>query len=290
MNFIRQLPKKAIFRGYRILLGLMPVRIAATVEFRRKRGTWPNVDRPLSFSEKIQWRKIYGDQSTYTRLADKVAVKAHVRSILGDDFLIPTIWEGTTLPNRLPSDWPIPFIIKANHGSGMNQFVRDSQIEWHKIKKRCRKWMRTPYRRYLGERFYSSIERKLLVEPVIADDPMDYKFYVFDGRVEYVHVDTGRFKQHKRCFFDRSWNRLPFSLEYPVEHREIPRPQHLTEMIAAAEKLAADLDFVRIDFYDLPSGPKFGEMTFAPGSGYEAFDPPEYDLILGHQWQIREKD
>lgn len=290
MKFLETLIKKVAIRAYRISLGLLPVRAAAVIEFRRKRGRWPNIGNPRTFSEKIQWRKIYGDQATYTKLADKAAVKAHVRDVLGDRFVIPTVWEGKELPRHLPSDWPIPFIIKANHGSGMNQFIRDSGADWRKIDKICRKWMRTPYRKYLGERFYSAIKRKLLVEPVIADSPMDYKFYVFDGKAEYVHVDTGRFTEHKRCFFDRHWNRLPFSLEYPIDENEISRPPHLSEMIAAAEKLGSGLDFVRIDFYDLPDGPKFGEMTFAPGSGYESFDPPEYDSILGHHWRLKRED
>lgn len=277
--------KQTLFLAYLATLGVLPVRAAVMIEYRRKLGGWPDIDNPRTFNEKIQWRKIHGDHATYARLADKIAVKAHVREVLGEAFVIPTLWEGKELPDRNARDWPAPFVVKANHGSGMNQFVFNTQaFDWSKVEKSCRKWMRKPYRKYLGERFYSAIERKILVEPLIADNPIDYKFYVFDGRAEYIHVDTGRFLQHKRCFFDRNWTRLPFSLEYPIEDREIPCPPHLGEMIAAAEKLGAGLDFVRIDFYDLPDGPKFGEMTFAPGSGYELFNPLEYDSTLGSHW------
>ena len=42
--------------------------------------------------------------------------------------------------------------------------------------------------------------------------------------------------------------------------------------------------FVPIDFYEVGDVPKFGEMTFYPGAGLDAFDPPEWDLKLGKFW------
>lgn len=55
-------------------------------------------------------------------------------------------------------------------------------------------------------------------------------------------------------------------------------------MIEGAEALAHDLDFVRIDFYEIDGRPRFGEMTFYPGSGLDPFDPAELDIIMGALW------
>jgi hypothetical protein len=55
-------------------------------------------------------------------------------------------------------------------------------------------------------------------------------------------------------------------------------------MIEIAETLGAPFDFVRIDLYDLPDGPRFGEITFTPGSGFERFYPDNYDRVLGDFW------
>ena len=71
---------------------------------------------------------------------------------------------------------------------------------------------------------------------------------------------------------------------YPSDPRPIPKPLSLGRMIEAAEILAEDLPFVRIDFYEVGDVPKFGEMTFYPGAGLDAFDPPEWDLKLGKFW------
>jgi hypothetical protein len=55
-------------------------------------------------------------------------------------------------------------------------------------------------------------------------------------------------------------------------------------MVGIARTLSAEFPFVRVDLYDLPSGPLFGELTFSPGAGLMRFDPPEYDEIVGSWW------
>lgn len=52
-------------------------------------------------------------------------------------------------------------------------------------------------------------------------------------------------------------------------------------MIEFSEKLAEGIPFVRIDFYEIDRKLYFGEMTFFPGSGFEEFDPVEWDNKLG---------
>ena len=49
----------------------------------------------------------------------------------------------------------------------------------------------------------------------------------------------------------------------------------------AAETLGRHFSFATIDFYDLPEGPKFGEITFTPSSGHKRFTPDEHDMRLG---------
>ena len=61
-------------------------------------------------------------------------------------------------------------------------------------------------------------------------------------------------------------------------------PTSIHEMTAAAEKLAQNFDFLRCDFYEVDGKPRFGEIIFYPGSGYDRFDPPELDEWLGLLW------
>lgn len=269
----------------RLLLKLGP-ESAIRLDYLRCHGRLPNLRSPRRFSEKVQYRKLYGDQPLFTRLADKLLVKEFVAEIAGSDLVVPTLWHGTTLPPLQERRWALPFVIKSNHGCGWNRFVRvQEDVDWKAIEGDCAKWIATDYKPYLGERWYNRIDRKLLVEPLIGDNLRDYKFFVFGGKVKFMEVDTDRFSRHKRCFYDPQWRRLEFSLGYPLETRPIEKPIHLATMLDVAEKLASGFDFVRVDLYDLEQGPKFGELTFTPDSGHKRFRPDKYDFIFGDLWR-----
>ena len=54
-----------------------------------------DLEHPKSFSEKLQWLKLYDRNPRYTQLCDKYEVKAIVGDIIGHEYLIPTlgVWE-----------------------------------------------------------------------------------------------------------------------------------------------------------------------------------------------------
>jgi hypothetical protein len=268
---------------YRKAYIALPPKASISLQFLREQKRLVSFRDPVDFSDKIQVRKLTTDDPRFTRLSDKVLAKDHAAGALGDEWIIPTLWSGTELPNDPP--WPLPFVVKANHASGWNIFVRDLS-HWEQVRDTAHSWLSMPWKEHLHERHYNKIDRQILVEPLIGDggDLPDYKFFVFHGRAHLVQVDTGRFTDHRRAFYDRDWQLQPFGLKYPRETRLLPRPAHFDQMTWAAERLAADFDFVRVDFYDLPEGPKFGEMTFTPGSGFEPFEPREYDRVLGDLW------
>ena len=268
-------------------LAVMPPSWALRIQFVRAMGYQPNFRSPRTFSERLQVRKLrVPDLELYARLADKIAVKAYVSELIGAKYLIPTLWSGTTLPPRGERTWPVPFVFKANHGSGLNHLVRDpADLNWARIEALAAEWLTAPSQPYLHEIWYNHIPRQLLVEPLIGDGPLnDYKFFVFGGRVHYAQVDSRRFTDHRRTFFSPSWEPQSFRLRFECEIDQLPRPTHLQEMIEVAERLGAGFDFVRVDLYDLPEGPLFGELTFTPGAGFDPFHPPEYDQRLGDLW------
>ena len=246
---------------------------------------WPDFARPRRFNELVQARKLHDRDPLLPRLADKVLVKDYVAERIGADWLIPTLWHGRELPEQPP--WPRPFVVKSSHGSQQCRFVRSADDAWEPIRRAARGWVATNYGAILGEWLYGQIPAQILVEPFIGTGgelPLDYKLFVFGGRTEFVQVDTDREHGHKRAIFDRDWNRLPLRLQYPIDPRKIEPPASLTEMMRAAEALAEDIDFVRIDFYEVGGRPLFGEMTFYPGSGLDRFDPPSFDLLFGERW------
>jgi hypothetical protein len=244
---------------------------------------------PRTHNEKIQRVKIFNRDPRLPQRADKIRVKDFVRDRLGGEWVTPTLWHGKHLPPPEQRTWPIPFVIKANNGSGWNFFVRrESDLDWRQIESLTAEWQIRPYGAEWGEWLYGQISPALLVEPFIgelSELPVDYKLWTFGGKVQIVVVGTDRDTGLKYTIFDSSWKRLPVEITaYPTDPRPIAKPRSLSRMIEAAQILAEDLPFVRIDFYEVGGVPKFGEMTFYPGAGLDAFDPPEWDIKLGRLW------
>ena len=258
--------------------------------FVRDYGREPTMDwNKATFSDKIFLRKVVDRNPLLPLLADKVNVKGYVAQRIGRECVIPTIWSGRQLSESVLRTIEYPFVLKASHGSGWNIFIRNEQeFDFSQIQEKCDLWLSKKYGLILGEWLYSQIEPQILVEPLVSDDcslPLDYKIFVFHGIAAYIQVDTDRETEHKRCFFDRNWNRQEFGLKFPLETRAIKPPHSLSRMLAAAECLCEGIDFARVDFYEVGKKPLFGEMTFYPDSGGEKFFPASWDDEFGKLWK-----
>ena len=236
--------------------------------------------RPGRFTEWVQWRKLHERDPRIPPLMDKLAVKDHVASELGPHWVTPTLFHGDALPER--PEWEAPFVVKARHSSNRNVFVRTADADWDSIRSTAAGWCRETYGLVLDEWLYRDVPPGVMVEPFLGrggELPIDYKIYVFGGRARCVKVDRDRETGHWRALYDLAWR----PLWAPPGWAHEPPPASLDAMIAAAEQLGRDFDFVRVDFYDLDGSPRFGEMTFYPGSGLSPL-PRQLDYWLGGLW------
>jgi hypothetical protein len=270
------------------LLLALPLRARISLDFFRHQGKFPRLDSPHTFSEKIARRKLFDRDPRMPILTDKILVKQHVMEVLGAEWVIPTLWSGEKLPPRSERNWPIPYVLKANHGSSWNIFVRSEEDQdWDQIEKFMQSWLKTTFGQVYGEWLYTQIKPGLLVEPFVGTGgiaPPDYKLFVFAGRTELIQVDLGRLQKHRQFFYDTKWNRQPITYVCPDDGEEIEPPASLAKMISAADLLGAHFPFVRIDLYEIGGEPKFGEFTFYPNSGNVPFKPESVELELGRLW------
>lgn len=189
------------------------------------------------------------------------------------------MWTGNILPDN--PDWQFPFILKASHGCNQNIVCFDS-ADYAEARRRAARWTDRPYGMWLDEWAYRDVPRGFIVEPYLgvrATLPVDYKIYVFGGKAELIQVHIDRNGDHRWILYDREWNQISKLCEEPMS-----APASLASMLAHAELIARDFDFARVDFYEIGGVPKFGEITFYPGSGLDPFDPPELDLAIGEMW------
>ena len=65
---------------------------------------------------------------------------------------------------------------------------------------------------------------------------------------------------------------------------KIAAPLPLKVMIEAAECLAADFEFLRVDFYVLGAQWLIGELTNSPGAGFGRFYPESFAEAMAAHW------
>ena len=267
--------------------------VSAHLRFFRTHRRIARLTRPRSFSDFVTRRALFDRDERFSSLADKIEAKQVVSRILGPAWTIPSLFEGERLPDRRDRRWPLPYVIKASHGSNMNLFIRTAaDLDWDRIEAVVDGWLETRFSRSLRERFYDDIHPRLLVEPLLGDPealPTDFKFFCFAGRWEYAMVQSDRAKALRIAVMDRDWRMLPLRYSYPQPAQAPQRPKTLEGLAAAAETLAAPFDFVRVDFYEINGAPLFGEFTFTPGGGVEIFDPYQFNLEFGSKWRAAER-
>ena len=186
--------------------------------------------------------------------------------------------------------------MKCNHGSGWNIIVHDkTQLNLAEAKKKMDIWMHSNYAFRAGlEMHYKRIRPRIVVEEYLENqnkDLYDYKLFCINGKVYMCWVDSGRYIDHKRDFFNANWEHMPVLCEYPNANVMPQKPKDFEKMKELAEKLAKGFPQVRVDFYVLNDGTiKFGEMTFTSGTGADRYNPLVYDRIIGKQIILKGKN
>lgn len=264
--------------------------------FKQLRGYDLNLDSPISFSEKVVWKKLYDRNPLLTITADKYRVRKYLEQVLGksvaENILVPLLYV-TDNPDDIPFDeLPDKYIIKANHGSHWNIIVNDTEIDRQKIISNCKKWLKQRYGLVKNEWAYKNIEPKIIIEELLIDEkgniPKDYKFFIFHGVCREVMVFSDRFSERgKRVLsYDRNWNCVS---RQTIRRSGIEeeKPETFPQMLDIAEKLGNDFDFVRVDLYTINKKVFFGELTHYPMSGSSLPMPRERDIEFGKYWNLR---
>ena len=272
-------------RGY---LKNMPDDVYLSRMFKAKVGYPLNLTSPKTFNEKLQWLKLHDRKPIYTTMVDKYAVKDYVASIIGEQYIIPTlgVWDNfddidfDALPNQ--------FVLKCTHDSGGLVICKDkSKLDIKKAKKKINKSLHRNYYYMFREWPYKDVKPRIIAEKYMEDhstsELRDYKFFCFGGTAKCYKVDFDRFVSHKANYFTSDGELMKLGEEVcpPNFEKDIPIPENLNKMKEFAEKLSATLPFLRADFYDVDGKVYFGELTFYPASGFGKFIFDGNDELLG---------
>ena len=250
---------------------------------------------PETFNQKIQFRKLYDNNPLYSICADKYRVREYVKEKIGEEYLIPLYLVTDKLTEEQWDKLPNSFVAKANHDSGTVKIVKDkNKVDKKKIIKELNMSLKFDYGVLSMEKFYSNIPRKIIVEKYLGDNIEDYKFHIFNTNIDedkiFLQVDGDRFIEHKRSFYDENQRKLNLKItsafdfyEYDLE-KKIKKEQW-KKMKEITKKLSEDFKYVRVDIFNIDDKIYFGEITFCHGSGFEDFEPIEWDYKFGSYWK-----
>jgi hypothetical protein len=279
----------AIKRLHRAVINQFPVPQKRALLYLGAFGRLPRLRHPRTFTEKVNWRIIHDRRPIIAMMADKLATKEFVSSTCPDVVVPKSLWAGTDIAELAAVDLPQHWVLKPNHGTGAVHFGTGSP-NLIDLRQRTAGWLDEVLWQENCQWAYTQARRLLLVEERIGPPgqvPADYKFLVFDGVVRAVSVDTGRFRAgHSRRYYDAEWAPLDVVVEGATLGPITPPPASLGTMTKVAEHLGGELDFVRVDLYDVDGEVWFGELTAYPGAWLDPYRPRSFDLELGGHWQL----
>ena len=273
---------------FRKLSRLIPDRIYLQIVYFKHFRRFINFNSPKTFNEKIQWLKLNYRNEEDTKLVDKYRVKQYITKLIGEEYVIPTLGVWKNVDDIDFKSLPEKFVLKCNNDSGGIVICKNKKdFDEVKAKSFLKERLKNNGYWYGREWPYKNVKPCIIAEKYMEDsiskDLKDYKFFCFNGSMEFFDIDIDRFIEHRSNYYDRNGNFLPFGKTYcpPDYTKKIEMPKNLDKMIELAETISHNTVLSRIDFYEIDGQVYFGEITFYPGSGFSPFTDEKWDYKLG---------
>lgn len=275
----------------------IPDRIYLCILFKKLMGRRLNLQNPQTFSEKLQWLKLYDRRPEYTTMVDKYAVKKYVSDKIGEQYIIPTlgVWESfdeidfSKLPNQ--------FVLKCTHDSGGLVICKNKNtFDIQDAKAKIEKSLKNNYYYSSREWPYKKVKPRIIAEEYMEDtqtsELRDYKFFCFNGKVKMLFIASDRQSKNEETkfdFFDIDFKHIDVRNGHPNASVPPEKPSQFELMKTLAEKLSVDIPQVRVDFYEVDGRVYFGEITFFHWGGFVPFEPSKWDKTFGDWIELPKK-
>ena len=283
---------------FRFLYKYVPDSIFLKIKYWAMLGKRLDLNNPISFNEKLQWLKIHDRNIEYCRMVDKYSAKEYVASIIGNQYIIPTLGVWDCFDEIDFDSLPDQFVLKCTHDSGGLVICRDkSKFDIAAAKKKIEKSQKNNYFYEGREWQYKYVKPRIIAEKYMDDGHeglRDYKFFGFNGVNKFLYVSEG-LENHSTArisFYDFEGNQLPFKRkDYKSFDGKIDFPPNMDKLKEISDKLVNAIGsvFVRTDFYNISGDIYFSEITFSPCGGMIPFSPEEWDEKIGEWLDISTK-
>ncbi|MGM9551701.1 MAG: ATP-grasp fold amidoligase family protein [Clostridia bacterium] len=288
--------KMVLFLGRRGLFNWMSDEKYIKIAYKAMTHKKLDLKNPTTFNEKLQWLKLNDRKDIYTTMVDKYLVKEYVKNIIGEEHIIPTIGVWDSFDKIDFDSLPDKFVLKCTHDSGGLVICNDkSKLNKEAAKAKINTCLTKNYFWQCREWPYKNVKPRIIAESYMednsgADELSDYKIFTFNGEPKTIlTIRGGHLDESKtdRRMYDTDWNLLDVGFRgKPIVKESEPKPKELDEMLEYAKILSKDTKHLRCDFYICNGKVYFGELTFYHMSGFEQFEPEEFNTTLGNYIQL----
>lgn len=248
-----------------------------------------DLENPKTFTDKLQWLKLYDRNPVYTTMVDKYEAKNYVAGIIGKEHIIPTIAICDNFDDIDFGLLPEKFVLKCTHNSGGLVVCKNkSELNMEVARERLTNALNVNYYLRSREWPYKNVKPRIIVEKYMeecgGDDLIDYKFYCFNGEPKFLYISQG-LANHATArinFVTLNWEKAEFKRDDFAEFETLPpKPLNFDKMIEFSKKLSQNIPFLRVDFYNIGGHIYFSELTFFPGAGFTPFNPNVWNYKIG---------
>lgn len=254
--------------------------------FNIKQGRDLDLDNPKTFNEKLQWLKLYDRKAIYTTMVDKYEAKRYVASIIGEEYIIPTlgVWDQV---NDIDFDaLPDQFVLKCTHDSHGLVICRDKdKLDIKSAKKKLKKGLSKNYYYHFREWPYKNVKPRIIAEKYLENSDVgsfpDYQFLCFDGLAKCHKTEFDRFVANFANYYDVQANLMKAGKIICSPNPEAVRPERLEHIRKLTDKLLKSNAFLHTEFYDIGGKIHLGELIFYHAPGFEEFTYDKNDELSG---------
>lgn len=276
------------------LLDHVPDKLYLSLMYRAAFAEKLHWEKPVTFSEKLQWLKLYDRKPVYSQMVDKFDAKAYVRERVGEEYLVPALGGPWNHPDEIDYDaLPEQFVLKTTHDCGGVLICRDKQnFNCKTAGKMLLEHLNRNYYLHCREWPYKNVKPRIFAEQYLAAQDQavgirDYKFFTFNGEPKVMYIASGRDYSNVEGsvvyadFFDMDFQHLDLCIDHDNAPVCPERPETFEQMVDCARRLAQGTRHLRVDFYEVNGKLYCGELTFFHCGGLQKFKTEEWDSIMG---------
>lgn len=293
MMAIKDLLRKIKRRGG---LKFIPDKMYYSITYRmhcKGRMNWKN---PRTYSEKLNWLKLYDRRDIYHTIVDKYNVRNYVEQKINEDIMIPCFGVFDSFDQIDFDSLPDVFVLKCTHDSGSVRIIHKEGFNYEEEKKFFEERLKIDFFHYSGREWpYKGLKPRIIAEKFLETKDRDgltnYKFHCFNGEPRFVVAEKGFNADHsvKLDHYDFDFNLLPFCRpEHLSLGTDVEKPKNIDHMLKISRVLSKNIPYLRVDLYEIDGEVFFSEMTLYPGAGFVWYQPDEYNYVIGDMIEIDE--